>query len=593
MAKKIIWILVSCLMVLSLVMASCGPGEVEEEEEEELLPPTEPKHGGTLEIIGGELGAIDPTINQAIRCGHMQWTSSELMQGDWSKGPQGTGETAWDWGFLGDITLESGELAESWELPDDETIIYNLRKGIYYHDKPPANGRELTADDVVWNIQMQFNYPPAWQTIAYPPTEPAVVTGELLPGDPRRPTSVKTLDEYTVEVKVPAASQAIMLLEIGDNLYTNPPECWTEGDGWKSWEDIVGSGPWILADYVTGSYVTYEKHPSYFESDPIHPGNRWPYLDAVKLLIIPDRSSQLAAFRTAKIDMMAGFGAVTVEEFEDTIKRCPDLEWSSRTSTPAVAAGRVDKAGLPFYDIRVRQAMNLAVNQKEILRDYLKGEGVMLGYPFAPTKGFEKFYTPLEEMPEEVQMLFTYDPERARELLAEAGYPDGFKTTIVCTATSADEVSMLKAYLADADIDMEIQTVESGQWFSMRAEKAFEEMSYGVAAGLWAPFEQLTTKRGMVENVACIDDPYFDEVGKVIGRDMVKDPENYFNTMKEAAVYELSLAWAIWMPCRYLYNMWWPWVQNYYGISWSGWANISDWYKGIWIDQELKKSMGY
>ncbi|GEM_PF-5634076 len=118
-------------------------------------------------------------------------------------------------------------------------------------------------------------------------------------------------------------------------------------------------------------------------------------------------------------------------------------------------------------------------------------------------------------------------------------------------------------------------------------------MFYGPLAGIWAPFEQLMTKRGMVENIACIDDPYFDEVGIIIARDMVKNPENYYKTMREAARYELSLAWGIFPPAQYIYNMWWPWVQNWYGISWSGWANMSDIFKGIWIDPALKKSMGY
>ncbi|MBA7702334.1 hypothetical protein ES703_111098 [subsurface metagenome] len=137
-------------MALSLVMASCGPAaevEVEEEvevEKEGILSPTVPKYGGTITVVGRDLGPIDPTTAQAIRVGHMQLTSNELMQGDWTKGPQGSGETLWEWGFLGDVGLEVGELAESWELPDDTTIIYHLRKDAYYHDKPPANGRKVS-----------------------------------------------------------------------------------------------------------------------------------------------------------------------------------------------------------------------------------------------------------------------------------------------------------------------------------------------------------------------------------------------------------------------------------------------------------------
>ena len=580
MIKKVIWLLVSCLMVLTLIISSCGGGEEEKEEGGGTgLSPETPKMGGTVISTGGDISPLDPTTAQAIRVGHMQYTSNELIQGDWSKGPAGTGETAMDWGFLGDISLLSGELCENWELPDDETIIYNIREGIHYQDRAPANGRELTAEDVVWNIDYQFNYEGCWQAMSYPP------------GNSRRPTSWQALDKYTVEVKVPADAQAIMLLEIGDNLYTNPPECWTEGDGWQDWSEVIGSGPFVLSDYVVGSTITYTKHPNYFEFDPLHPENRLPYIDTLKLLIIPDRSSLLSSFRTGKIDVMRGFGAANIEEAEDVMQRCPDVLYHKRLGNTSVAGMRIDKPELPFYDLRVRQAMNLAVNQEEILNDYLKGQGVLVGYPYIPS--FEKFYTPLEEMPEDVKMLYEYDPARAKELLADAGYPDGFKTTIDCQSASADEVSLIKAYLDAVGIDMEIQTMETGAFMGLWAGRGHEEMIYAPLVGLWAPFEQLCTKKGMYSNVAFIDDPYYEEVGKVIGADMAKNPDKYFKTMKEAGVYELASAWGIWLPARYSYNMWWPWLQNFYGVSWGGWANTEDLYKYFWVDEDMKAEMGY
>jgi hypothetical protein len=120
-----------------------------------------------------------------------------------------------------------------------------------------------------------------------------------------------------------------------------------------------------------------------------------------------------------------------------------------------------------------------------------------------------------------------------------------------------------------------------------------KDMFYAGAGGIWAPNEKLTTKAGMRENLSCQSDPYYADIGIIIARDMIKDPENYFKTMKEEGVYELSTAWSVFMPVRYTYNMWWPWVINYDGINWTGWAGISDWYKSIWIDTDLKKSMGY
>jgi hypothetical protein len=140
---------------------------------------------------------------------------------------------------------------------------------------------------------------------------------------------------------------------------------------------------------------------------------------------------------------------------------------------------------------------------------------------------------------------------------------------------------------------MEIETMEGGAWFGMWAARSYEEMFYGPLTGVWAPFEQLCTKKGMYSNIAYIDDPYYEMVGEVIGRDLASNPDKYFKTMKEEGVYELASAWGIWFPARYSFTMWWPWFQNSYGANWGGWANTEDLYKYFWVDSEMKASMGY
>jgi len=79
-------------------------------------------------------------------------TQEELLQGDWAKGPAGTGDSDWLYGFVGRVALETGSLAESWELPDNQTAIWHIRKGVRWQNVPPANGREYTADDAVFNM---------------------------------------------------------------------------------------------------------------------------------------------------------------------------------------------------------------------------------------------------------------------------------------------------------------------------------------------------------------------------------------------------------------------------------------------------------
>ena len=616
--KKGIWLTLLLFLAVGLILASCGPAATTT-----TPPPTtskpapttsnapvttapaekaQPIYGGTIvTAAGADYSAWDPTMAQAIRCGHMQFTSNELLGGDWAKGPQGTGQTDWQWGWLGDLSLETGELAESWEMPNPTTIIYHIRQGARFFLNPKAekntlvNGREVTAQDVVWNMQMQFNYPTAWQTMTYPPDKPEKVTGKLLTGDVRRPTEFTATDKYTFKVTVPATSQGIMLMEIGDNAYTNPPEIWTSGGDFTRWQNIIGSGPFILDDYVSGSSITYKKNANYYEKDPLFPGKNyvWPYANSVKILVIPDLSTRLAALRTGKVDILQ---SVTHDDAFPIMNSVKDIQTKRRIATTWVLSGRQDKTNLPYKDKRVRVAMNLAVDKQSVLKDYMKGDGELLAYPYPPLKSWEKYYTPLEQLPAETQEIIKGGHVgKAKQLLKDAGYPNGFRATVEVWSLQPqpDEVAMLASYLAKVGITLDIKVEETGVWNGIDAANSQQDMWYGQAKGIWAPYEQLMTKRGVYSNDAIIDDPYYDQVGTVIASDMIGNPNNYFKTMKEAGVYELNSAWAVFMPSPYQYQMWWPWIKNWMGIGWTGWAGSSDWYKSIWIDTNQKKAMGY
>ena len=102
--------------------------------------------------------------------------------------------------------------------------------------------------------------------------------------------------------------------------------------------------------------------------------------------------------------------------------------------------------------------------KQELVDDYYDGEAALIGYPFPPGDSWSKVYTPFEKQPQEVKDIFTYDPEKAKELLADAGYPDGFKTKITCTAATSDELSLVKEYWAAIDVELEFEVLEGGAW---------------------------------------------------------------------------------------------------------------------------------
>ena len=210
--KKFLWVLVSCLMALSLIIASCETKEttkVEEEEEdgkviiteseepqvgerkEEITTPTdEPQYGGTFTAVPfGDTMNWDATTGFDLLGWQISITNEPLMAGDWAKGPAGTYETDWRFGAVAYADMCTGQLAESYEIPDNETLIFHIRPGIKWWDKAPANGREFTAEDAAWNIQTQWDLPIGNFQAFFPPEE--------------RLISVEATDKYTVVLKVP------------------------------------------------------------------------------------------------------------------------------------------------------------------------------------------------------------------------------------------------------------------------------------------------------------------------------------------------------------------------------------------------------
>jgi len=597
--KKIVWMLVSFLMVLSLVIASCAPEEVEEKKAEEkaavvvkteekavaekvaeekpgLLPPEVPKYGGTLTIQHNEPMGFDPAYTLLMECRSYWLTVEELMRGDWTKGPAGSGETGWVSGFLGLINLETGSLAESWELPDNETIIFHIRKGVHWHNKPPANGREFVASDAAWSIMRSFTTPTSYHFGAY--------------SAEKRPKSARALDKYTLEVKVPAEMQGLMLLVCGDFLWMNCPDVVQQYGDMKDWRNSIGTGPFILKDYVPGSLTYYERNPNYWMKDPLHPENQLPYLDSVKILYITDLSTQLAALRTGKLDR---FSPISWDNAELLQKQCPELKYRVSYGMSSVAF-RMDKPELPFKDLRVRRALSMAINREEMVKEYYGGHAIVYSYPYYPLPDFSAYYVPWDELPESAKEPFTYNPEKARQLLKEAGYPEGFKTKVVCgSATEADFLSVIKEYLADIKVDMEIQQLESSIFRSLSRARKHEE---GIIRGnlmTFLPFRLLEWRIESFDNHSFFESERIRRAYDAINAAVGKNDAEVSRQLRDLVPYMLEQCIQIWCPAYEQYTMWWPWMQNYHGEITVGYDNEIDYPTYVWVDKALKKSMGY
>jgi peptide/nickel transport system substrate-binding protein len=513
-------------------------------------------------------------------------TNEELVKNDWLKGPSGTGETEFIVPTVRLYESWTGSLAESWEIPDEETIIYHIRKGVYWQNKPPVNGRQFDASDVLYtftrNYDLDGNNPKAYFYTR--------LTAEEFP------LSVTTPDKWTVVVKVNKGYLSAVLEALSDFQIIYPPEPVAEYGDLKDWKSNVGTGPYILVDHLEGSASSFVRNPNYWGMDPLHPENQLPYPDALKMLVISDRSTRMAAFRTGKIDHLGvGRDGVVWDEAVTVRQTSPQAKELQYTQYDAITLQlRTDQPELPISDLRVRRAIAMAIDQQGMVRDYYSGNAALITHLVAPLKGWDPMHTPFEEQPEENRELFEYHPDKAKQLLAEAGYPEGFqlKVLVQSNSTHLDLLSVVESYLAQVGIEIVPDVKERSVFLSIQRNRTHEEAVFSTNS-VRVPFSFQPFHPTDGNNTAMIDDPYANEVRAKVKASYLLDEPSIHPIMKEFNQWMIGQAFYIEIPVSYFYAFWWPWVKGYNGEMVPGYTNDFVWTHYLWVDQDLKKEMGY
>lgn len=515
-------------------------------------------------------------------------TNDTILGGNWAKGPAGTGEFDLNYGMEG-FDFLTGYLAESWELPDLLTRIFHIRKGVHYGLNPASeasrlvNGRGLTADDIVFNHIRHATSPAAFGYSTF------------------RAESITQPDKWTVVLKYdPTKTLSVgpsPFADMGSSVMDYPREVIEKYGNMLDWRNSVGTGPFMLTDFVAGSSATLVRNPNYYMTDPVEPGkslgNKLPYVDTVKILVIPDISTRMAALRTARVDQIPN---VMWEDAAPLLKGTPKLQYKRLFSATDVINMRMDKPELPFKDVRVRQALTMAIDYPSLVKDFYAGQADIMSYPWWPAKAWKNVRIPLEQLPANVQELYSYNPTKAKQLLAEAGYPNGFKTRIVTSSASAsvDLASVIKAYWAKIGVDLEIQPKEAGVLTAITSAYSWEEMMlsfYGrMAAYLetnYQTFRDITNVPPRIPYNA-----YITEMILKANTYRFVDTPALERTLRELTPYYLLQAFHIPRPGLYNYIIWWPWVKGYHGETMTNQANAwIGWIPFVWVDQDLKKEM--
>lgn len=540
-------------------------------------PEEAPKPGGTLEI-----GTVYVTLS-ALSWDLADWNwkqnhdtgqfYEQLFAADLTKSKRLGGKHP----FYADAWLPSdairGELAESWEWKESPLRLeIKLRKGVMFSEKPGVmQAREMVADDVVFSFNRLDK-------------SPKKIAGYFDHLD-----KVESVDKHTVLMTFKEYN-AEWDYRFGWGYYSGiiPKEVADAGAG--NWKNLNGTGPFMLQDFVQGNSNTYVKNPNYWGTDTIAGEKvKLPLVDKVVFRTIKDEATFLTALRTGKLDVLETIRWSAVEELK---KSAPQLRWSKWLSMSGqFIAMRVDTK--PFDDIRVRRALNMAVNKQEIVKEYYGGNAELFAYPQHPD--YLGYFEPLDAMPDSIKELFTYNPEKAKKLLAEAGVPKGFTFKVQvcsCQPDHTDLLPLIAAYFEQVGVKIEIQPMEYGAFLSAMTSKT-NAPGYLMNNGHTNPTTTIRKSfvKGQVWNPSQYNDPEYDK--KMAAVYLERDEGKRQAMLKEMTREILDKAPYVWLPTPYIFTAWWPWVKNYGGELRAGAVRPGPIYARMWVDQALKKKMGY
>jgi peptide/nickel transport system substrate-binding protein len=423
-----------------------------------------------------------------------------------------------------DLTIMP-DLAERWEYTDDRTLVFYLRQGVKFHNKPPVHGRELKAQDVKYSME-RF----------------AAKSGFRSRFDDV--DRIEVVDDYTVKI-ITKHPYAPLLTHLASPSYhvILPQEAETQYGDFNKAEAAIGTGPFMVERYERGVKLIFKKNPDFFIKG-------LPYLDGIEWQITPDAAARLSLLRAGKVDFLHVHGFLAGEEAIPLQQTNPELKVTKFHSlSQGMIYMRTDQA--PFNDVRVRRALSLALNRQAWLDALEFGEGCIDTGPIPCALTAWKLEA--KEMdPAKAKYLIGFDREESKRLLAEAGHPNGFTTPMHhfpgYLAPWPSRYELAVDELSKVGIKVEMKPQEYGDYISTTYLGKFD----GMAMGGITPFLEVDDwlygafHPGQPNNRGHIDDPELNPM--LIAQRRELDPEKRKQIVHNIQRYLADKAYYVYIP---------------------------------------------
>lgn len=418
-------IIFSCFLILTLIISGCS-GKTNQEKKE-----TATKTEDIREIsvrINSDPDFLDPHKAKASLTFRMMLN---VFEGLVNPLPDGTVEPA---------------IAKEYTISEDGLVYtFTLRDGVKFH-----NGDPVTVNDVKYSFERIMG----------------TKTGQPLSADFDNIASIETPDDQTVVISLKKPDSTFLYRLTANNSAIIP-----ESNDANQNTQPIGTGPFKFVEYNPENNLVIEKNKDYWKKDT-------PYLDKVTFVFQTDNQSALVSLQGRQVDL-TDIPSHTLAEIEK------DFSIIKQENNSVFLLG-FNNAKKPFDDVRVRQAINYAINKDEIIEATFSGYATKLGSNMSPAmgsfykKGLEDYYQP--------------DEHKAKKLLADAGYPNGFTTTL--TVSSHNEIysnaaQVVVEQLKKVGINAEIKVIEWAKWLEDVYTKKDYDMTLIDFTGKLDPYKVL------------------------------------------------------------------------------------------------------